>query len=131
VKGYPADIPVTIFYSGGVQSAAMLVFLSAAHRVVCSYPKFLLHPAFCTNHQQLLAPPVHEVVVITVYFGPEKAGVRQIKWEQQGCVASQRFPTGMRKGKIFIGSLAMNKRSIDGKDKQARQHRQPVLGDDR
>jgi ATP-dependent Clp protease, protease subunit len=45
VKGYPADIPITMFNSGGVQSAAVLVFLSAAHRVVCPYAKFLLHPA--------------------------------------------------------------------------------------
>jgi hypothetical protein len=30
---------------------------------------------------------------------------------------------GMRKGKVFVGSLAMNQKSIDGKDKQARQHR--------
>jgi ATP-dependent protease ClpP protease subunit len=28
VKGYPADIPITMFNSGGVQSAAVLVFLS-------------------------------------------------------------------------------------------------------
>ena len=34
-----------MFNSGGVQSAAVLVFLSAAHRVVCPYAKFLLHPA--------------------------------------------------------------------------------------
>jgi hypothetical protein len=27
---------------------------------------------------------------------------------------------GMRKGKVFVGSLAMNQRSIDGKDKRAR-----------
>ena len=33
---------------------------------------------------------------------------------------------GMRKGKVFVGSLAMNQRSIDGKDKQVRQH--PSLG---
>jgi ATP-dependent Clp protease protease subunit len=45
VKGYPADIPITMFNSGGVQSAAVLVFLSAPHRVVCPYAKFLLHPA--------------------------------------------------------------------------------------
>jgi ATP-dependent Clp protease protease subunit len=45
VKGYPADIPITMFNTGGVQSAAVLVFLSAAHRVVCQYAKFLLHPA--------------------------------------------------------------------------------------
>jgi len=45
VTGYPADIPITMFNTGGVQSAAVLVFLSAAHRVVCPYAKFLLHPA--------------------------------------------------------------------------------------
>lgn len=45
VMGYPADIPITMFNSGGVQSAAVLVFLSATHRVVCRYAKFLLHPA--------------------------------------------------------------------------------------
>src|SRR5579871_388331 len=45
VKGYPADIPVTMFNSGGVQSAAVLVFLSATRRIVCPYAKFLLHPA--------------------------------------------------------------------------------------
>jgi len=45
VTGYPPDIPITMFNSGGVQSAAVLIFLSAAHRVVCRYAKFLLHPA--------------------------------------------------------------------------------------
>jgi ATP-dependent Clp protease, protease subunit len=45
VKGYPSDVPITMFNSGGVQSAAVLVFLSAAHRIVCPYAKFLLHPA--------------------------------------------------------------------------------------
>lgn len=45
VKGYPPDIPITMFNSGGVQSAAVLVFLNASHRVVCPYAKFLLHPA--------------------------------------------------------------------------------------
>jgi len=45
MKGYPADIPITMFNTGGVQSAAVLVFVSAAHRVVCPYAKFLLHPA--------------------------------------------------------------------------------------
>ena len=45
VKGYPADIPITMFNSGGVQSAAVLVFVSAAHRVVCPHAKFMLHPA--------------------------------------------------------------------------------------
>jgi ATP-dependent protease ClpP protease subunit len=44
-RGYPADIPITMFNSGGVQSAAVLVYLSAAHRVVCPHAKFLLHPA--------------------------------------------------------------------------------------
>lgn len=45
MMGYPADIPITMFNSGGVQSAAVLVFLGAARRVVCQYAKFLLHPA--------------------------------------------------------------------------------------
>jgi ATP-dependent Clp protease protease subunit len=45
VEGYPLDIPITMFNTGGVQSAAVLVFLSAAHRVVSPYAKFLLHPA--------------------------------------------------------------------------------------
>jgi ATP-dependent Clp protease, protease subunit len=45
VKGYPSDILITMFNTGGVQSAAVLVFVSAAHRVVCPYAKFLLHPA--------------------------------------------------------------------------------------
>jgi ATP-dependent Clp protease protease subunit len=45
VEGYPPDIPVTMYNTGGVQSAAVLVFLSAAHRVVSPYAKFLLHPA--------------------------------------------------------------------------------------
>lgn len=35
VMGFPADILITMFNSGGVQSAAVLVFLSAPHRVVC------------------------------------------------------------------------------------------------
>jgi hypothetical protein len=26
------------------------------------------------------------------------------------------FPMGMQKGKVFVGSLAMNQRSMDGKD---------------
>jgi len=45
VRGYPSDIPITMFNSGGVQSAGVLVFLSAAHRVACPYSKFMLHPA--------------------------------------------------------------------------------------
>jgi ATP-dependent protease ClpP protease subunit len=45
VEGYPPDIPVTMYNTGGVQSAAVLVFLSAAHRVVSPYAKFLRHPA--------------------------------------------------------------------------------------
>jgi ATP-dependent Clp protease protease subunit len=45
VGGYPSDIPITMFNTGGVQSAAVLVFLSAGHRAVCPYAKFLLHPA--------------------------------------------------------------------------------------
>jgi ATP-dependent Clp protease protease subunit len=45
VMGFPADILITMFNSGGVQSAAVLVFLSAPHRVVCPYAKFMLHPA--------------------------------------------------------------------------------------
>jgi ATP-dependent Clp protease, protease subunit len=45
VEGYPKDIPITMYNTGGVQSAAVLVFLSAAHRVVSPYAKFLLHPA--------------------------------------------------------------------------------------
>jgi ATP-dependent protease ClpP protease subunit len=45
VKGYPADIPITMFNTGGVQSAGVLVFLSATRRIVCPYAKFLLHPA--------------------------------------------------------------------------------------
>jgi ATP-dependent Clp protease protease subunit len=45
VKGYPVDIPITMFNTGGVQSAAVLVFVSAAHRVVCPHAKFMLHPA--------------------------------------------------------------------------------------
>jgi ATP-dependent Clp protease protease subunit len=45
VEGYPSDIPITMYNTGGVQSAAVLVFLSAAHRVVSPYAKFLLHPA--------------------------------------------------------------------------------------
>jgi hypothetical protein len=39
-------------------------------------PHFLPAVAVCTrNYQQLLAPPVPRSVVITVDFGPEKAGV--------------------------------------------------------
>ena len=45
VEGYPPDIPITMFNAGGVQSAAVLVFLAAAHRVVGPYAKFMLHPA--------------------------------------------------------------------------------------
>jgi ATP-dependent Clp protease protease subunit len=45
VKGYPSDIPITMFNTGAVQSAAVFVFLSAQRRVVCPYSKFLLHPA--------------------------------------------------------------------------------------
>jgi ATP-dependent Clp protease, protease subunit len=45
VLGYPSDVPITMFNTGGVQSAGVLVFLSATHRVVCPYAKFLLHPA--------------------------------------------------------------------------------------
>ena len=45
VKGYPVDIPITMFNTGGVQSAAVLVFVSAARRVVCPHAKFMLHPA--------------------------------------------------------------------------------------
>ena len=36
---------------------------------------------------------------------------------------TQPFPLGMRKGKVLVGSLAMSQRSMDGKDKQVRQHR--------
>ena len=45
VKGYPPDIPITMFNTGGVQSAAVLVFLGAARRIVCPYAKFMIHPA--------------------------------------------------------------------------------------
>jgi ATP-dependent Clp protease protease subunit len=45
MEGCPPDIPVTMYNTGGVQSAAVLVFLSAVHRVVSPYAKFLFHPA--------------------------------------------------------------------------------------
>jgi ATP-dependent Clp protease, protease subunit len=45
MKGYPADIPITMFNTGGVQSAAVLVFVSARKRVVSPHAKFMLHPA--------------------------------------------------------------------------------------
>ena len=53
VEGYPPDIPITMFNTGGVQSAAVLVFLSAAHRVVSRYAKFLLHPATWSQTSRL------------------------------------------------------------------------------
>ena len=34
-------------------------------------------------------------------------------------VVSPNAANGMRKGKVFVGGLAMNQRSIDGKGKQA------------
>jgi ATP-dependent Clp protease, protease subunit len=45
VRGYPPDMPITMFNTGGVQSAAVLVFVSAAHRVIAPHAKFMLHPA--------------------------------------------------------------------------------------
>ena len=48
VLGYPGDMPITMFNTGGARSAGVLVFLSAAHRVVCPYARFLLHPAMWT-----------------------------------------------------------------------------------
>jgi ATP-dependent Clp protease protease subunit len=45
VKGYPPDIQITMFNTGGVQSAAVMVFVSAPHRVIAPHAKFMLHPA--------------------------------------------------------------------------------------
>jgi ATP-dependent Clp protease protease subunit len=45
VKGYPSDTPITMFNTGGVQSAAVMVFVSAPHRVIAPHAKFMLHPA--------------------------------------------------------------------------------------
>jgi ATP-dependent Clp protease protease subunit len=44
-RGYPSDIPITMFNTGGVQSAAVMVFASATHRVIAPHAKFMLHPA--------------------------------------------------------------------------------------
>jgi hypothetical protein len=38
-----------------------------------------------------------------------------------GLAKQASFQRGIRKGKVFVGSLAMNQRSMDGEDRQVRQ----------